>query len=151
MLCDRTREWSALELDGELSEFERALMRAHLDRCDECREFGADVSQITARLRSAALEPLPRPVTLPAPRRIASFRHVQVAAAAAVVLAAAGLGGLYGSVSGEEPGAAVASGHPTSLAAVSEDRLVRAVRLAYLKPKALPSLGQSKPALPVSI
>jgi anti-sigma factor RsiW len=151
MLCDRTREWSALELDGELSEFERALMRAHLDRCDECREFAAEVNEIAARLRSAALEPLPRPVTLPAPRRIASFRHVQVAAAAAVVLAAAGLGGLYGSVSGEEPGAAVASSHPTSLAAVSEDRLVRAVRLAYLKPKALPSLGQSKPALPVSI
>jgi anti-sigma factor RsiW len=151
MLCDRTREWSALELDGELSEFERALMRAHLDRCDECRAFGADVNEIASRLRSAALEQLPRPVTLPAPRRIASFRHMQVAAAAAVVLAAAGLGGLYGSVRGDEPGAAVAGSHPTSLAAVSEDRLVRAVRLAYLKPKALPSLGQSKPALPVSI
>lgn len=151
MLCDRTREWAALELDGELSEFERALMRGHLDRCAECREFATDVVEIAQRLRSAPLEALPRPVALPAPRRVAAFRHVQVAAAAAVILAAAGLGGLYGSVRSEEPQAAVTGSHPTSLAAVSEDRLVRAVRLAYLKPKALPSLGESKPALPVSI
>jgi hypothetical protein len=54
-------------------------------------------------------------------------------------------------VRGDEPQVAVAGSHPTSLAAVSEDRLVRAVRLAYLKPKSLPSLGESKPALPVSI
>jgi predicted anti-sigma-YlaC factor YlaD len=151
MLCDRTREWAALDLDGELSEFERALMQAHLDRCADCREFAADVVEIAGHLRAAPLEPLPRPVTLPARRRVASFRHVQVAAAAAVVLVAAGLGGLYGSVRSSEPRLAVASSHPTSLAAVSEDRLVRAVRLAYLKPPALPSLGQSKPALPVSI
>jgi predicted anti-sigma-YlaC factor YlaD len=151
MLCDRTREWAALELDGELSEFERALMRAHLDRCDDCREFAGDVSAVATHLRSAPLEALARPVTLPARRRVASFRHVQVAAAAAVVLVAAGLGGLYGSVRTEERGLSAASAHPTSLAAVSEDRLVRAVRLAYLKPPALPSLGASKPALPVSI
>jgi predicted anti-sigma-YlaC factor YlaD len=152
MLCDRTREWAALELDGELSEFERALMQAHLDRCAECRAFSTDVVEITARLRSAPLEPLPQPVTLPDRRRVASFRHLQVAAAAAVVLAAAGLGGLYGSVRGDEPAlSATATGHATSLAAVSEDRLVRAVRLAYLKPPPLPSLGESKPALPVSI
>lgn len=152
MLCDRTREWAALELDGELSEFERALMRAHLDRCAECRDFATDVGEIAVRLRAAPLEALARPVTLPARRRVASFRHVQVAAAAAVVLVAAGLGGLYGSVRSEEPVLSAApGGHATSLAAVSEDRLVRAVRLAYLKPPALPSLGASKPALPVSI
>ena len=126
-------------------------MQAHLERCAECRAFGADVAEIAERVRSAPLEPLARPVTLPAPRRVASFRHVQVAAAAAVVLVAAGLGGLYGAVRGDEPTLSASGAHPTSLAAVSEDRLVRAVRLAYLKPKALPSLGQSKPALPVSI
>ena len=151
MLCDRTREWSALELDGELSEFERVLMRAHLDRCAECRAFAADVAEVAERLRVAPLEPLSRPVTLPVRRRVPAFRNVQVAAAAAVVLAAAGLGGLYGSLRGDEPTLAAASAHRTSLAAVSEDRLVRAVQLAYLKPKALPSLGESKPALPVSI
>jgi predicted anti-sigma-YlaC factor YlaD len=151
MLCDRTREWAALDLDGELSEFERALMQAHLDRCADCREFAGDVVQITQNLRSAPLEALARPVTLPARRRVASYRHVQVAAAAAVVLVAAGLGGLYGSVRGEEATVSAAGGHATSLAAVSEDRLVRAVQLAYLKSSALPSLGESKPALPVSI
>ena len=151
MLCDRTREWAALELDGELSEFERALMDAHLTRCAECRAFRADVVEIAGQLRSAALEPLSTPVALPAPRRDAPFRQLQVAAAAAVVLAAAGLGGLYGSVRGDGPNLAAAPAQHTSLAAVSEDRLVRAVQLAYLKPQALPSLGQSKPALPVSI
>jgi predicted anti-sigma-YlaC factor YlaD len=151
MLCDRTREWAALRLDGELSEFERVLMRAHLERCAECRSFAADVTEITQQLREAPLERLPQPVTLPQRRRVASFRHVQVAAAAAVVVAAAGLGGLYGAVrnSPQEAGPVAAA---TSLAAVSEDRLVRTVQLAYLKREPrTPSLGETKPLLPISI
>jgi predicted anti-sigma-YlaC factor YlaD len=151
MLCDRTREWAALRLDGELSEFERVLMHAHFERCAECRAFAADVTEITEQIRSAPLERLPQPVTLPLRRRVAGFRHVQVAAAAAVVVAAAGLGGIYGAVrNNPQPVGPVAAA--TSLAAVSEDRLVRSVQLAYLKgtPEA-PTLGETKPLLPISI
>jgi predicted anti-sigma-YlaC factor YlaD len=148
MLCDRTREWAALAVDGELSEFERALMRAHLDVCGECRGFVADVTEIAKQLRSAPLEALAHPVALPHRRRL-PLRHVQVAAAAAVVLAAAGLGGLYGSVSGDR--APLRQAAPAaSLGASSDERLVRAVQLAHLKPS-LPSLGEAKPALPISI
>jgi anti-sigma factor RsiW len=152
MLCDRTREWTALRLDGELSEFERVLMQAHLERCAECRDFAVDVAVIAEQLRSAPLEQLPRPVTLPLRRRVVGFRHVQVAAAAAVVIAAAGLGGLYGAVrSTPQPAGPAAVAAATSLAAVSEDRLVRSVRLAYLKRTRSPTLGESKPLLPISI
>jgi predicted anti-sigma-YlaC factor YlaD len=149
MLCDRTREWAALELDDQLSEFERALMQAHLDRCGECRAFAADVAEIAERLRSAPLEPLAQPVTLPAPRRVASLRHIQVAAAAAVVLAAASLGGLYGSVRGDKAPLGDVT-PPVAAAAASDDTLVRAVQLAHLKDQA-PSLGAAKPALPIAI
>jgi predicted anti-sigma-YlaC factor YlaD len=151
MLCDRTREWAALRLDGELSEFERVLMQAHFERCAECRSFAADVTEITEQLRSAPLERLPQPVTLPLRRRVAGFRPVQVAAAAAVVVAAAVLGGIYGAVrNSPQPVGPVAAA--TSLAAVSEDRLVRTVQLAYLKRTAeAPTLGETKPLLPISI
>ena len=99
MLCDRTREWAALRLDAELSEFETAIMTAHLDRCQECRAFAADVATITRELRSTPLEPPPRPIELGAPRRFPlPRRHLQFAAAAALVVLAAGLGSLYGSL-----------------------------------------------------
>ena len=126
-------------------------MQAHLERCGECRSFAADVTEITQQLREAPFEQLPQPVTLPLRRRVATFRHAQVAAAAAVVVAAAGLGGLYGAVR-NNPQQAGPVAAATSLAAVSEDRLVRTVQLAYLKRTArTPSLGETKPLLPISI
>ncbi|MGH3132120.1 MAG: zf-HC2 domain-containing protein, partial [Gaiellaceae bacterium] len=91
MLCDRTREWVALSLDGELSEFESALMTAHLERCEPCRVFQVELGAITAELRSRPLETLRRPIELPARRRFVPARHVQIAAAAALVVGAAAL------------------------------------------------------------
>ncbi len=94
-LCERAREWASLRLDGELSELEGALLEAHLRRCAECRAFAADVTEMTAALRAAELEPLTAPVVLPRRTRV-PVRAFQVSAAAALVLAAAGLGSLFG-------------------------------------------------------
>lgn len=146
LLCERTREWISLELDGELSEFERALMNAHLVCCGECGEFEAEVRSITTRLRAERLEPVPVPVSLPVRRR-SPLRVTQVAAAAAVVLAAAGLGSILGSVrlndsaTAEQPAAAAAAA-----ARPLPDPLLRDLRFAFLR-SGTPDLGKSKPAL----
>ena len=91
--CERAREWVSLQLDGELSELERTLMRAHLDRCADCQAFSADLSSLTMELRTAPLELLLRPVVVPrSPRRVV-VRALRVAAPmAAGVAVAFGLG-----------------------------------------------------------
>jgi predicted anti-sigma-YlaC factor YlaD len=93
MRCERARSWISLELDGELSEIESALLRAHLSDCAGCREFKLGAADFTSRLRQAPLEPLERPIALPERRRVL-LRPAQVgaAAAAALVVAIAGAG-----------------------------------------------------------
>jgi anti-sigma factor RsiW len=90
--CERARECASLRLDGELSEFEQALLDAHLARCEPCSAFAAELNAVTRRLRTAPLVPLPQPVTLPARRRI-SLRRAEVAAAAALMLTTLGVAG----------------------------------------------------------
>ena len=91
-LCDRARSWAALAPDGELSELERTLLRAHLLRCSGCSRFAADVAAITAALRSASFEPLPRPISVPPwRRRLVLTRLRTVGAAAAVAVMALGI------------------------------------------------------------
>ena len=90
--CERARECASLRLDGELSEFEQALLVAHLGRCEPCRSFAAELDAFTTRLRSAPLERIAQPVTLPARRRI-SLRRAEMAAAAALMLTTLGVAG----------------------------------------------------------
>jgi anti-sigma factor RsiW len=97
--CERARECASLRLDGELSEFEQALLGAHLARCEPCRSFAAELDSVTTRLRNAPLETLEQPVVLPARRRI-SRRPVEVAAAAALMLTALGITGALRTVDG---------------------------------------------------
>ena len=97
--CDRARQWISLRLDGELSDFEQALLDAHLADCGDCAAFAGDVSSITGRLRSAPLESLSRPIVLPSRRR-AFLRPVRVGAAAAAVVVVAGVATLVGSFRG---------------------------------------------------
>jgi anti-sigma factor RsiW len=93
IVCDRIRSYVSLGLDGELSQLERAMMVAHLERCSDCRAYEVDVVAVTGALRAAPVELPERPMALPRRYRHASvFRTVQVAAAAATVLVAAGLG-----------------------------------------------------------
>ena len=91
-LCDRARSWAALAPDGELSELERTLLRAHLVRCGSCSSFAAEVVTITAALRGASFEPLARPISVsPWQRRLVLARLRTVGAAAAVAVMALGI------------------------------------------------------------
>jgi predicted anti-sigma-YlaC factor YlaD len=85
-------------LDGELSEFESAGLRAHLDACDSCREFEASAQVSTLALRAAPLEPLARSVSVPSRRRRPAILGVPAAAAAAVLMIA--FGGVFESLHG---------------------------------------------------
>lgn len=92
--CDRIRQCVALDLDGELSSFERALVDRHLESCAGCEAFATDLRSFTTALRTTPLEPLAHPVSLPSrrPIRLATLR-LAVAGVAVVVVGAATLAG----------------------------------------------------------
>ena len=69
------------------------MLRAHTARCVPCAHFQSEAVAITHKLRLAPLEPLPAPIALP-PRRRVVGRLLQVGAAAAVAVLAAGIGAL---------------------------------------------------------
>jgi len=98
--CSRARQWISLEVDGELSRFEQALLRDHLRGCDCCRVFQADVGTVSRELRQARLEALLQPVALPAARRHARSRPLQALAAAALSVAALGIATTVGVLHG---------------------------------------------------
>ena len=60
VLCERARTWAALAPDGELSELERKLLDAHLQRCAACGHFAVEVAAVAAELRAAAPQRLPQ-------------------------------------------------------------------------------------------
>jgi predicted anti-sigma-YlaC factor YlaD len=95
--CERAREWASLELDGELSTFERALLEAHLEGCRTCTEFSSAISGLTGALRSAPHERFDGVVIGRHPRRRVRMRLAPAAAAMAV--AAVGLGSIVASSS----------------------------------------------------
>ena len=97
--CDRARSWVSLALDDELSEFERRLLDAHLERCADCHEYDAGVRATTLALRSEPLVAVERQVALP--RRRPAWGVTRVAAsAAAAALVAVGVTGFF-AVSGQ--------------------------------------------------
>jgi anti-sigma factor RsiW len=96
--CERMREAVSAQLDGELSELETIRLRTHLEACESCREFEASASFSTTALREAPLEPLTQPIALPSRRRVSVPFRVPAAAAAAVLMVAAG--GVFESLHG---------------------------------------------------
>src|SRR6266496_3849301 len=104
--CERAHLWVSLELDGELSQVEESLLRAHVGRCAACARFAGDVGSLTQEIRAAPYE---RPDAgwlgrgLPERRRSAGTRLLRLGAAAAAVAIAAGLGSLAGSLSSSAP------------------------------------------------
>ena len=132
--CDRAREAVSLRVDGKLSEFEDALLDAHLDRCAACSAFAHDVAGMTTTLRTAPLERLDHPVVISRPPR-SPFRVVQVAAAAAVIVVAAGIGSTLSLLRSGEP-VVRASGDAKALVSVDADdvRAQRELRRASLVP-----------------
>jgi predicted anti-sigma-YlaC factor YlaD len=92
VLCERARSWAALAPDGELSELERKLLDSHLARCGACSRFSVEVATLAAELRTATLQPLPRPVSLPVWHRRRAYAGMRaVGAAAAVAVMALGI------------------------------------------------------------
>ena len=91
VVCDRVRSQVAAELDGELSQLERAMLAAHLARCAACRAYEADVRSYTDALRAAPLERMETPVAVRRARRPGVVRFPAAAAAAAVALVAVGV------------------------------------------------------------
>ena len=134
--CERARARASLGLDGELSQVEHALLRAHVRRCAVCAEFASDVGALTQELRTTALE---RVVVdaLPARRRSSRRHTFQLGAAAAVVVVAAGLGSLAGSLSSRE-------GRQSSSAQFTPQAL-RVAALSALRPQRLPGTRLQKP------
>lgn len=99
--CERAQAWASLDLDGELSQIERALLRAHLRRCEACAASVGDVVAFTRYLRDAPLEAPSRPLFAPSPRApVLSGRRMatRLALAATLAVLAAGLGAFAGSL-----------------------------------------------------
>ena len=95
--CERARAWVSLDLDGELSQLEGALLAAHLRRCEACAAAAATMRAVTDALRAAPLEAPASPVSVLAkekPRHLA----VRLALAATLAALAAGLGIVAGSI-----------------------------------------------------
>jgi ferric-dicitrate binding protein FerR (iron transport regulator) len=144
LLCERTRGWVSLSLDGELSEFERALMDAHVARCLDCAAFAGEARQTTAMLRSAPLEPLPQALALPVRRRRIGAGALRVSAAAAMVVGALGLAGSVNF--GSPPVSEI-----TADSSMVEDQntLIRELKRADLTPRPLIDRGRRVLTIPL--
>jgi len=141
--CESARQAISLSIDGELSEFELFLLKAHVERCSSCRAFKAELTSVTAAIRLALPEPLPHPVGLPHRRRMPYRTNVlSVAAAAAVAVIAVGLGTVLPS---SQPGSPARRAQPPVVVKnlQSDDVLVRAVQRSVPPP---PQIG-----VPISI
>jgi predicted anti-sigma-YlaC factor YlaD len=121
--CERARLQASLRLDGELSELEEASLRAHCGRCVACANVERELAALTRELRAAPPE---RPVAAVAqPRgRSATVRVLQLSAAAAAVVLAAGLGSLAGSLSSPRASGTATASVPLHGAAVIQRGLV---------------------------
>ncbi len=92
--CSRACEWISLRLDGQLSDFERMLLEAHLSRCPDCRAFAQSAAGLTGLLRAAPLEECT--LSFEAPRRHGIRAHGLRAVSVAAAAAAVGLSGIVG-------------------------------------------------------
>jgi len=135
-LCERTRAWASLELDGELSELEGVLFHEHVRGCEDCAAVVDDLRRIAAVVRATPLaEPSRRGFEFPARAVQPRTRPLAVRAlvAAAVLALAAGLG-LLGSSLGGSPRAPQPTSPEIAFLPLSVDRQIKGLRQAP-KPK----------------
>lgn len=153
--CEAVRRRVSASLDGELSEFEHALVGDHLDGCPSCAAFAAGISGLTGELRRAPLEPFQRDVSVrrhpnPAWRRLAPM-------AAALAVIGVGLGSLMSTASLRLPIGAPAGDEPSGArSALVVNRLILSnlrhdvgrSRVPDLSKAPQPAGGKSLPTAP---
>lgn len=91
VVCDRVRAQISVDLDGELSQLERAMLAAHLERCAACRAYGADVAAFTIALREASPERMEVPVVVRRRPGTVIASRIPAGIAAAMALAVVGV------------------------------------------------------------
>jgi len=144
--CERASEFVSLELDGELSLFERAILRRHLQRCERCAVSSYQITALTEMVRTAPVEQIRVSIDIWRRRRRVSRVVQSVAATAAVATVAIWFGiGASRSIREHTPVSPVGSG--SAAGAVSDDRydwpagLPRTVPLIQLFPGGLYTAG----------
>ena len=90
--CDRTRALLSQRLDAALAEVESRAVARHVVGCAACRAFDQQTRWVTATLRDAGLEPLPRPLEISPVRvgRLSRRALGSVASVAATFVVAVG-------------------------------------------------------------
>jgi ferric-dicitrate binding protein FerR (iron transport regulator) len=122
-ICERAAHFVSLELDGELSLFERTMLKRHLQRCERCAAYARDVTAHTQMLRAAPLEEIRLPMDFSLQRRRV-FRVLPSIAATAAV-AAVGIWFAFSSLGDTRVPANVGSfrpGHGVVVRSISDDR-----------------------------
>lgn len=83
------------ELDGELSDFESSLLRAHVGGCAACSAFKRDAARFTDELRREPLSLMDTPIVVQPRRRRVALHAVRMPAVAALAVSAIALGTLF--------------------------------------------------------
>jgi predicted anti-sigma-YlaC factor YlaD len=134
VLCERSREWISLRLDGELSELAEKMLESHLARCAGCRAFESDAAIATRLVRTTPLARPEQPIALPRGRRLALVRPAS-AVAATVAAIALGLAAFL-----NMPSSGTLAAVPTVEVANADNSdltLQRGIRASLLRPGAL--------------
>lgn len=143
--CSRAQAWASLELDGELSQLEVVLLERHLERCAGCAVRVSDMRALAAALRSAPPEAPSAPVFVASSRSSRSGAlAAKVAIAAALALAAGGLGVFAGSLGGGPASPQQQEQDPLVLLTPDDRRDIRGLRGDVPEPRPVrpdPRLG----------
>src|SRR4051794_26816010 len=142
--CERAAQYVSLELDGELSTGERAMLRRHVQRCESCAEYAVTVAGLTELLRAAPLEEFRLSTTFAGRRRRLSPLVRNVAAVAAVAAVGGGVGGSSSRVPRGHAPLKTFNPGPGAIADDSRDwaaGLPRAQRVVQLSPGGLLTAG----------
>jgi len=102
IVCERVRAQVSLELDDELSELERRMLAAHLERCDECCSFADEVGALTQSIRQAPALVLESPIVVRRRRRV-SLTAAPIGVAASLAIAVVGVASQLGALDPQRP------------------------------------------------
>lgn len=127
VVCDRVRAQISVDLDGELSQLERAMLASHLARCADCRSYAAEVTAFTHALRETPLERIETPVVVQRRSRRVIAVRLPASVAAVLALAVVGVGSQIATYQTRESAGSVRLGTPTRFP--TQDELERELTL----------------------